>query len=104
MHKSVHKSYIPDSYTLLLFIVKSYLFKCFLMSDMYVCMHVCTKSFLKNTTNSLCVCAHLVNKADFDSDHLVVNKVQKMYVLAGCKLHSDFLGVSMGGKGCVGVN
>ncbi len=42
------------------------------MSDMYVymyvCMHVCTKSFLKTTTNSLCVCAHLANKADSDSD------------------------------------
>ncbi len=42
------------------------------MSDMYecmyVCMCVCTKSFLKTTTNSLCVCAHLANKADSDSD------------------------------------
>ncbi len=38
------------------------------MSDMYVCMCVCTKSFLKITTNSLCVCAHLANKADSDSD------------------------------------
>ncbi len=42
------------------------------MSDMYVymyvCMHVCTKSFLKTTTNSLCVCTHLANKADSDSD------------------------------------
>ncbi len=42
------------------------------MSDMYVymyvCMHVCTKSFLITTTNSLCVCAHLANKADSDSD------------------------------------
>ncbi len=64
-------------------------------------MHVCTKSFLKkkNTTNSLCVCAHLVNKANSDSEHLVVNKVQKMYILAGCKLHSDFRGVHMCGKG-----
>ncbi len=35
---------------------------------MYVCMRVCTKSFLKTTTNSLCACAHLANKADFDSD------------------------------------
>ncbi len=33
---------------------------------MYVC--VCTKSFLKTTTNSLCVCTHLANKADSDSD------------------------------------
>ncbi len=31
-------------------------------------MHVCTKSFLKTTTNSLCVCTHLANKADSDSD------------------------------------
>ncbi len=42
------------------------------MSDMYVymhvCMRVCTKSFLKTTTNSSCVCAHLANKADSDSD------------------------------------
>ncbi len=35
---------------------------------MYVCMRVCTKSFLKTTTNSLCACAHLGNKADSDSD------------------------------------
>ncbi len=34
------------------------------MSDRYVCMRVCTKSFVKTTTNSLCVCAHLANKAD----------------------------------------
>ncbi len=42
-----------------------------LMSDMYcmyVCMRVCTKSFLKTTTNSLCACAHLANKAYSDSD------------------------------------
>ncbi len=42
------------------------------MSDMYVymyvCMYVCTKSILKTTTNSLCVCTHLANKADSDSD------------------------------------
>ncbi len=31
-------------------------------------MHVCTKSFLKTTTNSSCVCTHLANKADSDSD------------------------------------
>ncbi len=37
---------------------------------MYVCMRVCTKSFLKTTTNSLCVCAHLANKADSDSDSI----------------------------------
>ncbi len=31
-------------------------------------MYVCTKSFLKTTTNSSCVCTHLANKADSDSD------------------------------------
>ncbi len=38
MHKSVHKSSVPDSYTLLLllFIVKSYLNVSVLMSDMYL--------------------------------------------------------------------
>ncbi len=41
MHKSVHKSSVPDSYTLLLFIVKSYLNVSVLMSDMYVCMYIC---------------------------------------------------------------
>ncbi len=35
---------------------------------MYVCMRACSKSFLKTTTNSLCACAHLANKADSDSD------------------------------------
>ncbi len=38
MHKCVHKSSVPDSYTL--FIVKSYLNVSVLMSDMYVCMYV----------------------------------------------------------------
>ncbi len=38
------------------------------MSDKYVCMRVCTKSFLNTTTNSLCVRAHLAKKADSDSD------------------------------------
>ncbi len=67
MQKSVHKSSVPDSYTLLLllFIVNP-LNVSVLMSDMYVCMRVCTKSFLKTTTNSLCACAHLANKADSD--------------------------------------
>ncbi len=44
MHKSVHKYSVPDSYTLLLFIVKSYLNVSVLMSDMYVqyvCMYIC---------------------------------------------------------------
>ncbi len=53
MHKSVHKSSVPDSYTLLLFIVKSYLNVSVLMSDMYVC----TKSFLK-PQKIPCVFAH----------------------------------------------
>ncbi len=35
------------------------------MSDMYACMY---QELLKTTTNSLCVCAHLANKADSDSD------------------------------------
>ncbi len=35
---------------------------------MFICMYVCTKSFLKTTTNSSCVCTHLANKADSDSD------------------------------------
>ncbi len=47
------------------------------MSDMYVCMYVymyvCTKSFLKTITNSLCVCTHLANKADSDSDFLILS-------------------------------
>ncbi len=45
------------------------------MSDMYVCMYVCMyacmyQELLKTTTNSSCVCAHLANKADSDSDCL----------------------------------
>ncbi len=83
----MHKSSVPDSY------IKSYL-NVFLMSYMYVCMHVflklhftsnytlynyyvtnketlnldvCTKSFLK-TTSSLCARAYLANKADTDSE------------------------------------
>ncbi len=36
---------------------------------LYVCMYACMyKSFLKTTTNSSCVCTHLANKADSDSD------------------------------------
>ncbi len=35
---------------------------------LFICMYVCTKSFLKTTTNSSCVCTHLANKADSDSD------------------------------------
>ncbi len=41
MQKYVHTSSVPDSYTLLLFIVKSYLNVSVLMSYMYVCMYVC---------------------------------------------------------------
>ncbi len=56
------------------------------MSDMYVymyvCMHVCTKSFLKITTNSSCVCTHLANKADSDSDSHV-------YTKKNCLISSD---------------
>ncbi len=64
MHKSVHNCSVPDSYTLLLFIVKSYLNVSVLMSDMYVCMYLCMyacmyQELLNKTTNSLCVCAHL---------------------------------------------
>ncbi len=51
MHKTVHKFSVPDSYTLC--IIKSYLNVSVLMSEKYVYMHVCTKSFLKTTTNSL---------------------------------------------------
>ncbi len=47
---------------------------------MYVCMHVCTKSFLKTKTNSSCVCTHLANKADSDSDNVIQNK-QCMYII-----------------------
>ncbi len=75
MHKYVHKSSVPDSYTLLF--IKSYLNVSVLVTDMYVyiiciyvCMHVCTKSFLKTITNSWCVCAYLANKADSDSEKL----------------------------------
>ncbi len=43
------------------------------MSDMYVYMYVCMyacmyQELLKTTTNSSCVCAHLANKADSDSE------------------------------------
>ncbi len=56
------------------------------MSDMYVymyvlyvCMHVCTKSFLKTTTNSSCVCTHLANKADSDSDSDLLAYKRSLY-------------------------
>ncbi len=39
MHKSVHKSSVPDSYTLLLVIVKPYLFNVFCSHVRYVCMY-----------------------------------------------------------------
>ncbi len=53
MHKSVHKSFVPDSYTLL-FIVKSYLNVFILMSDMYACMY---QELLKNH-NKFLVCSN----------------------------------------------
>ncbi len=38
---------------------------------MYVCMYACMyQELLKTTTNSSCVCTHLANKADSDSDGL----------------------------------
>ncbi len=59
------------------------------MSDMYVymyvCMHVCTKSFLKTTTNSSCVCTHLANKADSDSDSLTVEVLMMDPMQSGSK-------------------
>ncbi len=39
-------------------------------------LHVCTKSFLKTTTNSSCVCTHLANKADSDSDSDIEHNVE----------------------------
>ncbi len=52
------------------------------MTDMYVymyaCMHACTKSFLKNTTNSSCVCTHLANKADSDSENVKNSEIAKV--------------------------
>ncbi len=44
-----------------------FLFKCFCSQVRILCIYVCTKRFLKNTTNSSCVCAHLVNKVDTDT-------------------------------------
>ncbi len=54
-------------------------------------MHVCTKSFLKTTTNSSCVCTHLANKADSDSD-LILNMGEKNnkttnILLAACEIN-----------------
>ncbi len=59
MHKSVHKSTVPDSYTLL-FDVKSYYLNGFCSHVRYVglCMHVCTKSTLKTQKKHIpCVSA-----------------------------------------------
>ncbi len=50
------------------------------MSDMY--MYVCTKSFLKTTTNSLCVCTHLANKVDSDSDMLPLSQIMRKNQIA----------------------
>ncbi len=65
MHKSVNKSSVPDSYTLL-FIVKSYLNVSVLMSDMYVYMYVCKyvcmyQELLKNH-NKFLVCLHTLGE------------------------------------------
>lgn len=62
IHKSVHKSSVSDSYILLLFYL-NVLFSC------QICMRVCT-SFLKNTTNSSCLRAHLANKFWFWFTHM----------------------------------
>ncbi len=51
---------------------------------LYVCMHVCTKSFLKTTTNSSCVCTHLANKADSDSDVILLNGFLLNYFSVVC--------------------
>ncbi len=57
------------------------------MSDGYVCIRACTKSILKTTTNSLCVCAHLANKAD--SDYLDVECILSNYFAkSACNLLS----------------
>ncbi len=48
---------------------------------MNVCMHVCTKSFLNTTTNSLCVRAHLANKADSDSDIMCKNASEQYFMI-----------------------
>ncbi len=58
MHKSVHKSSVPDSYTLLLFIVKSYLNVYVLISDMYVCVCVC-----------VCVCVYVCMYQELLKNH-----------------------------------
>ncbi len=59
MHKSVHKSSVPDSYTLLLVIESlTYLMFSVLMSDMYVCIDVCTKSTFKKPQQIPCMSAH----------------------------------------------
>ncbi len=41
------------------------------------CGFVVFNSFLKTTTNSSCVCTHLTNKADSDSDSDVVHRPMK---------------------------
>ncbi len=63
MHKSVHKSSVPDSYILLLFIVKSYL-------NDFVCVYTCMyQEHLKNH-NKFLVSAHTwANKANSDSEN-----------------------------------
>ncbi len=51
---------------------------------MYVCMHVCTKSFLKTTTNSSCVCTHLANKADSDLILILIYRMGVRLLLFIC--------------------
>ncbi len=56
-----HLFQIHTHYYYLLFylLFKSYYLNVFCSRVRYVCMHVCTNSTLKTTTNPLCVCAHL---------------------------------------------
>ncbi len=49
-------------------------------------MYVCTKSFLKTTTNSSCVCTHLANKADSDSDSDSDSDVSHFRGCQGCQV------------------
>ncbi len=60
---------------------------------MYVCMYVCTKSFLKTTTNSSCVCTHLANKADSDSD----SDLAKRFLKKDMNISDDIGGSKLSG-------
>lgn len=57
MYKSKHKISVPAVYFFIIIIV-------YFILGIYVCM----LSSWKTTTNSMCVCAHLMNKAHSDSD------------------------------------